>query len=169
MTILWGSILGHWSNSACWSQSTTKQEVPNQEVGFVTERVLFDSLIQWVFTRKKYDYQGTLTQADFFKLTRTIDTISPEKIVYGQFMQYRWKVFKGIQKAQKRALKRSLRLEKLEFYWNKRITYDQRGTYLMRRIEVPFQLKKKKYTLRFEALNWEGVWYHVGRVEVLED
>ena len=137
--------------------------------GYYALEDAFDSLRKWIFTRETYNYQYLLSEVEFVKMTRLSDSISPEIVVHGQFVQYRWKVFKGIEKAKKKAKKLQLREGKISTNWNWRISYDNQGLYLIKRIEVPLEYKKQKYTLRFEMLRWERRWYHVGAVQVLVD
>ena len=148
--------------------SSANGEIPKIE-GYYALEDAFDSLRKWIFTRETYNYQYLLSEVEFVKMTRLSDSISPEIVVHGQFVQYRWKVFKGIEKAKKKAKKLQLREGKISTNWNWRISYDNQGLYLIKRIEVPLEYKKQKYTLRFEMLRWELRWYHVGGVKVLVD
>lgn len=148
--------------------SSAKREVAKIEGYYVLEDA-FDSLKKWIFTRETYNYQCLLSEVEFVKMTRLSDSLSPEIVVHGQFVQYRWKVFKGIEKAKKKAKKLQLREGKISTYWNRRISYDNQGLYGIKRLEVPLEYKKQKYTLRFEMLRWERRWYHVGAVQVLID
>lgn len=140
-----------------------------QNEGYYEIEDAFDSLKKWIFTKETYNYQCLLSEAEFVKMTRLSDSLSPEIVVHGQFVQYRWKVFKGIEKSKKKAKKLQLREGKISAYWKRRITYDNQGLYGIKRIEVPLEYKKQKYTLRFEMLRWERRWYHVGAVQVLVD
>ena len=148
--------------------SSSNGEIPKIE-GYYDLEVAFDSLKKWIFTKETYNYQCLLSEVEFVKMTRLSDSISPEIVVHGQFVQYRWKVFKGIEKAKKKAKKLQLREGKISAYWNRRISYDNQGLYGIKRIEVPLEYKKQKYTLRFEMLRWKRRWYHVGAVQVLID
>jgi len=148
--------------------SLENREVAKIE-GYYELEDAFDSLKKWIFTKETYSYQCLLSEAEFVKMTRLSDSLSPEIVVHGQFVQYRWKVFKGIEKSKKKAKKLQLREGKISTYWSRRISYDNQGLYLIKRIEVPLEYKKQKYTLRFEMLRWERRWYHVGAVQVLVD
>ena len=148
--------------------SSANGDVPKIE-GYYDLEDAFDSLKKWIFTKQTYNYQCLLSEVEFVKMTRLSYSISPEIVVHGQFVQYLWKVFKGIEKTKKKAKKLQLREGKISAYWNRRISYDNQGLYLIKRIEVPLEYKKQKYTLRFEMLRWERRWYHVGAVQVLID
>jgi len=148
--------------------SSANGEIPKIE-GYYDLEDAFDSLKKWIFTKQTYNYQCLLSEVEFVKMTRLSDSISPEIVVHGQFVQYRWKVFKGIEKTKKKAKKLQLREGKIITYWNRRISYDNQGLYWIKRIEVPLEYKKAKYTLRFEMLRWGHKWYHVGAVQILID
>jgi hypothetical protein len=141
----------------------------SQNEGYYELKDAFDSLQKWIFTKETYNYQNVLTEPEFVKMTRLSDSLSPEIVVHGQYMQYRWRVFKGIEKTKKKAKKWQLRGDRITTKWNKRISYDNQGLYLIKRIEVPLEYRKEKYTLRFEMLRWGRKWYHVGAVQILID
>lgn len=141
----------------------------NPNLGYRYDWELFDSLSHWVFGKANYNYHGLLTEDAFLKMTRLSDTLSPEKVVHGQFQQYRWRVFKSIQKAKKRAKKALLKEAKIQMDWNNRLVYKNEGIYKIKRIEVPVAYKKQRYILRYESLLWEGRIYHVGKVSLLTE
>ncbi len=138
-------------------------------VGYRYDWELFDSLAHWIFSKEPYNYSGLMSEEAFFRMTRLSDSLSPEKVVHGQFQQYRWRVFKGIQKAKKRAKKNLLKEGKIQMDWNNRLVYKNEGIYKIKRIEVPISYKKERYILRFETILWEGRIYHVGKVSLLTD
>lgn len=165
-----GCFLLGWSNFS-YSQSEPAAASPSlvQSEGYRDLSQMFDSLFLWVFTKETYAYQGLLSEEAFVKMTRLSDSLSPPIVVHGQYMQYQWRVFKGIEKVKKKAKKLGLRQAKVQSLWTKRIAYNSEGVYKMTRLEVPISYNKQRYLLRFEGLFWNGNWYHVGAVGLITD
>lgn len=88
-----------------FSYSQSEPIVPPQERiqsdGYRDLSQMFDSLFLWVFTKETYAYQGLLQEDAFVKMTRLSDSLSPPVVVHGQYKQYRWRVFKGIEGKEK--------------------------------------------------------------------
>lgn len=158
-----------WSNSLVGQKSKQSEFTATDSLGYQNVKRVFDSLQVWIFTKEGYRYQGLLSESEFVEMTRLTDSVSPSIIVHGQYMQYRYRVFKGIEKAQKKAQKWNLKIDKISASWNKRISYENNGVYKMTRVEVPISYRNKPYMLRFEVLEWKGNWYHVGAVGLLMD
>ena len=165
-----GCFLLGWSN---FSYSQSEPIVPPQERiqsdGYRDLSQMFDSLFLWVFTKETYAYQGLLQEDAFVKMTRLSDSLSPPIVVHGQYMQYRWRVFKGIEKVKKKAKKIGMRQAKVQSQWARRIAYNSEGVFKMTRLEVPISYNKQRYLLRFEGLFWNGKWYHVGELGLIID
>jgi hypothetical protein len=158
-----------------WSKISTAQSVQDSvaacqvQTGYPNEFTLFDSIKVWLFQKHDYPYYGLLNEAEFRAFVRVTDTLSSDKTVYGQFMQYRYSVYRGFQKTRKRVKKWQLKEDKLSILWNKRLIYRGEGVYDIQRIEVPCNTKKNKYVLRFEVLRWHQRWYHTGQIQLLEE
>ena len=164
-----GCFFMFWSNSLEGQTPRKIDFMITDSIGYQSEKEVFDSLCVWLFTKEKYAYQGLLSELEFTEMTRLTDSVSPPVMVHGQYMQYRFRVFKGIEKAQKKARKWNLKIDRISADWKKRISYENNGIYKMKRVEVPTSYRDKQYIFRFEALMWKGRWYHVGALGLLAD
>ena len=70
---------------------------------------MWDSISNWLFTKEDYNYQGLLLESEFVAMSRLSDSVSPDIVVHGQYMQYRWRVYKGMERAQKKSKKYKLK------------------------------------------------------------
>lgn len=157
------------SNKAHSQISQNIQVVADSTNGYWEVKPMWDSISNWLFTKEDYNYQGLLLESEFVAMSRLSDSVSPDIVVHGQYMQYRWRVYKGMERAKKKSKKYKLKEGKIQANWSKRISYDNEGLYRIKRVEVPVSYRKNNYNIRFEALFWKGKWYHVGAVTVMLD
>ncbi len=148
--------------------SLTKPVRPNGNPGFNTKENAIDSLMDWMFNRKNLGLYGLLAEVDFVDFVRLVDTLSPQIIVNGQYVQYRYKHAKSIQKLQKFTSKNGLNKKNVQRV-GKVISYASSGPYKSQRVEFEIQKKKQRFTVRFELIERQGVFFWINACQIYEN
>ncbi|MEY3966417.1 MAG: hypothetical protein RL263_1586 [Bacteroidota bacterium] len=108
-----------------------------------------------------------MPESDFLIMVRMVDTITPEVIVHGQYMNYRYRFLNGIKQIRKKASKQGLFYKQMEFNSTQYISYKNQGILPIWRIEFKLKRRKVSYSMRFELIEWNGNWYVSGSPELL--
>ena len=176
MVFFWGDIYSRSAYSelnATISDTVPKDTMakvmrPNGNPGFYSKENAIDSLMDWMFNRKSLGLYGLLAEVDFVDFVRLIDTVSPQIIVNGQYVQYRYKHAKGIQKLQKFTHKNALNKKNVQRV-GKVISYKSSGPYSSQRVEFEIQKKKQRFTVRFELIERGDAFFWVNACQIYEN
>lgn len=134
--------------------------------GYINEREAFDSLVNWLVHPKQKPEYGFLTENEFLKQLRIVDTVTPVVMAKAQYVHYQHKMVKSIGKFRKYCKSNSLVLKKLDsasglpaiVKWPP-IIYKNKGPFAIKRYEIEITKKKLKYILQFELWWIDGVGY----------
>lgn len=126
-----------------------------------------DSLILWSFDKKVPLGFGLMSESDFLIMVRMVDTITPEVIVHGQYMNYRYRFLNGIKQIRKKASKQGLFYKQMEYNSTQYISYKNQGILPIWRVEFNMKRRKAPYSMRYELIEWNGRWYVSGSPELL--
>lgn len=148
--------------------SLPKPMRPNGNPGFFTKENAIDSLMDWMFNRKSLGLFGLLAEVDFVDFVRLVDTVSPQIIVNGQYVQYRYRHAKGIQKLQKFTHKNALNKKNVQRVGTV-ISYKSSGPFSSHRVEFEIQKKKQRFTVRFELIERDGVFFWINACQIYEN
>ncbi len=125
--------------------------------GFKDERQAFDSLTVWISNAKSKTEYGFLAEDDFIKQLRLVDTVTPNNMARAQYVIYRHRMKKSIEKFKKYCKSNKLSFKKLDSLsglpllvkWPP-IVYHNKGSFKIKRYEVELSRKKQKFVLQFE-------------------
>ena len=137
------------------------------QFGFNNERDAFDSLVNWVIHPKVKPAFGFLSEAEFLKQLRMVDTVTPVVMARAQHIHYEHKMVKSIEKFRKYCKSNSMILKKMDsasglpviVKWPP-IVYLNKGPYSIKRYEIEITKKKQKFILQFELwwIDGKGYW-----------
>lgn len=153
-------------SSANFVNNQDSNQIPKKPA-FQSITQSIDSLIFWSFDKKATLGFGLLPESDFLVMVRMVDTITPEVIVHGQYMNYRYRFFNGIKQIRKKASKQGLFYKQMEFNSSEYLSYRNQGILPVWRIEFKLKRKKMAYIMRFELIEWNGQWYVSGTPELM--
>ena len=143
--------------------ANTKDTTPSlNTTAFYSISQSIDSLMFWCFDKRSTLGNGLMSENEFIEMVRLVDTISPEVIVHGQYMNYRYRVLNGVKQIRKKASKQGLIYKQMEFNPQKYISYKNQGILPIWRIEFKLNRRKVGYDMRFELIEWKGNWYLSG-------
>jgi hypothetical protein len=150
--------------SAKFANTHDSTHIPNPQA-FQSISQSIDSLMLWCFDKKAPLGFGLMPESDFLIMVRMIDTITPDVIVHGQYMNYRYRFLNGIKKIRKKASKQGLFYKQMEFNSTQYISYRNQGILPVWRVEFKLKRRKIAYNFRFELIEWNGNWYASGSPE----
>lgn len=152
--------------SAKFANPKDSSSFPNPKAFYSISQSI-DSLMLWCFDKKAPLGLGLMPESDFLIMVRMVDTITPEVIVHGQYMNYRYRFLNGIKQIRKKASKQGLFYKQMEFNSTQYISYKNQGILPIWRIEFKLKRRKVSYNMRFELIEWNGNWYVSGSPELL--
>ena len=152
-------LLGKWD--------TDTATMPRQ-YGFYTEKEALDSLVYYLVNPKLTMEIGFLSEDSFVFQVRKVDTLTPLPMVHAQYVQYKYRVQKGVVKFRKYLKNNSLNLKKKDstnglpalISWPP-VVYKSKGKgFEVNRYEVEITKRKYKFILQYELwwINNRAYW-----------
>ena len=102
--------------------ATTDSSAIPQQNGFASEREALDTLVHYLISPKLTMNYGFLSEDSFVAQVRRVDTLTPLVMVHAQYVQYKYRVQKGVVKFRKYLKEHTLNLKKKDIELSQRIS-----------------------------------------------
>ena len=136
-----------------------------QQNGFASEREALDTLVHYLISPKLTMNYGFLSEDSFVAQVRRVDTLTPLVMVHAQYVQYKYRVQKGVVKFRKYLKEHTLNLKKKDttnglpalISWPPVVYKSKGNAFNVTRYEVEIIKRKFKFILQYE------LWWVSGR------
>jgi hypothetical protein len=139
-----------------------------QQNGFASEREALDTLVHYLISPKLTMNYGFLSEDSFVAQVRKVDTLTPVVMVHAQYVQYKYRVQKGVVKFRKYLKEHTLNLKKKDstnglpalISWPPVVYKSKGNAFNVTRYEVEIIKRKFKFILQYELwwINDRAYW-----------
>lgn len=139
-----------------------------QQNGFASEREALDTLVHYLISPKLTMNYGFLSEDSFVAQVRKVDTLTPLVMVHAQYVQYKYRVQKGVVKFRKYLKEHTLNLKKKDttnglpalISWPPVVYKSKGNVFNVTRYEVEIIKRKLKFILQYELwwVNGRAYW-----------
>ena len=139
-----------------------------QQNGFASEREALDTLVHYIINPKLTLEFGFLSEDSFVAQVRKVDTLTPLVMVHAQYVQYKYRVRKGVLKFRKYLKEHTLNLKKKDttnglpalISWPPVVYKSKGNAFNVSRYEVEIIKRKFKFILQYELwwVNGRAYW-----------
>ena len=147
--------------------ATDSNAIPQQN-GFASEREALDTLVHYLISPKLTMNYGFLSEDSFVAQVRRVDTLTPVVMVHAQYVQYKYRVQKGVVKFRKYLKEHTLNLKKKDttnglpalISWPPVVYKSKGNAFNVTRYEVEIIKRKFKFILQYELwwVNGRAYW-----------
>lgn len=151
----------------CFSSSVAQFRDTLQHRGFATHREAADTLFMRLLAKKTAGIMEFTPSFDqFLAETRKSDTITPDKMVEGLYLNQWGKTSRSFNKLRKTLKKAGYTEKKCSF--DTLLSYKNTGS-TVTRVELYIKQKKGRGFVKFQLWKIENNWYYTGKLDWVEE